>query len=116
ETTSRRMANSAISSTDGRSTAMKATLAPAATARVSSAGSSSRADRLFTAQSDSAREAEMTNEAGYQNILLERRDAVGIITLNRPAALNALNAALIAELASALDDLEADPAISAIVL
>ena len=58
----------------------------------------------------------MTSEAGYQNILLERRDAVGIITLNRPAALNALNAALIAELASALDDLEADPAISAIVL
>jgi enoyl-CoA hydratase len=58
----------------------------------------------------------MTSEAGYQNILLERRDAVGIITLNRPAALNALNAALIAELAAALDDLEADPAISAIVL
>ena len=58
----------------------------------------------------------MTSEAGYQNILLERRDAVGIITLNRPAALNALNAALIAELAAALDDLEADPAISAIIL
>jgi enoyl-CoA hydratase len=58
----------------------------------------------------------MTSEAGYQNILLERRDAVGIITLNRPAALNALNAALIAELAAALDDLEADQAISAIVL
>jgi enoyl-CoA hydratase len=58
----------------------------------------------------------MTSEAGYQNILLERRDAVGIITLNRPAALNALNAALIAELAAALDDLEADPAICAIVL
>jgi enoyl-CoA hydratase len=58
----------------------------------------------------------MTSKAGYQNILLERRDAVGIITLNRPAALNALNAALIAELAAALDDLEADPAISAIVL
>jgi enoyl-CoA hydratase len=58
----------------------------------------------------------MTSEAGYQNILLERRDAVGIITLNRPTALNALNAALIAELAAALDDLEADPAICAIVL
>ena len=30
--------------------------------------------------------------------LVERRGAVGIITLNRPQALNALNAALIAEL------------------
>ena len=52
----------------------------------------------------------------YQNILVERRGAVGVVTLNRPAALNALNAALIAELASALDDLEGDGAIGAIVL
>ncbi len=58
----------------------------------------------------------MTDKAGYQNILVERRGAVGIITLSRAAALNALNAALIAELASALDDLEGDPAIGAIVL
>jgi len=52
----------------------------------------------------------------YENILVETRDAVGIVTLNRPAALNALCAALIAELAEALDALEADPAIGAIVL
>jgi enoyl-CoA hydratase len=52
----------------------------------------------------------------YQNIVVERRDAVGIITLNRPQALNALNTALIAELGAALDDLEADAAIGAIVL
>src|SRR5206468_11304540 len=52
----------------------------------------------------------------YQNILVERRGAVGIVTLNRPAALNALNAALIAELAAALDDFEADTGIGAIVL
>jgi len=58
----------------------------------------------------------MSDTAGYQNILVERRDAVGIVTLNRPAALNALNAALIEELASALDELEADAAIGAIVL
>jgi enoyl-CoA hydratase len=58
----------------------------------------------------------MSEKPGYQNILVERRGAVGIITLNRPAALNALNAALITELASALDDLEGDPAISVIVL
>src|SRR5215472_12383439 len=31
----------------------------------------------------------------YQNILVERRGAVGLVTLNRPQALNALNAALI---------------------
>ena len=52
----------------------------------------------------------------YTNILSERRGAVGVVTLNRPQALNALNAALIAEIGSAFDDLEADPAIGAIVL
>jgi len=54
--------------------------------------------------------------AEYQNILVERRGAVGIITLNRPQALNALNAALIRDLGAAFDDLEMDPAIGAIVL
>lgn len=58
----------------------------------------------------------MSEHRGYQNILVERRDAVGVITLNRPQALNALNSALIAELGAALDDFEADAAIGAIVL
>jgi enoyl-CoA hydratase len=58
----------------------------------------------------------MSEQTSYQNILVERRGAVGIVTLNRPAALNALNATLIAELGSALDDLEGDAAIGAIVL
>jgi enoyl-CoA hydratase len=48
----------------------------------------------------------MSEQPGYQNILVERRGAVGIVTLNRPAALNALNAALIGELAAALEELE----------
>jgi enoyl-CoA hydratase len=52
----------------------------------------------------------------YEHILVERRDAVGLITLNRPQALNALCTPLIEELATALDDLEADDAIGAIVL
>jgi enoyl-CoA hydratase len=52
----------------------------------------------------------------YANILVERRGAVGLVTLNRPNALNALSAALIAELGAAFDDLEGDPAIAAIVL
>jgi enoyl-CoA hydratase len=58
----------------------------------------------------------MSGVPSYQTILVERRGAVGLVTLNRPQALNALNAALIAELARALDELEADPAIGAIVL
>jgi enoyl-CoA hydratase len=52
----------------------------------------------------------------YEHILVERRDAVGVITLNRPQALNALCTPLIEELGTALDDLEADDAIGAIVL
>jgi enoyl-CoA hydratase len=58
----------------------------------------------------------MSDTPEYRNLLVERRGAVGIITLNRPQALNALNAALISELASALDDFENDTAIGAIVL
>jgi enoyl-CoA hydratase len=58
----------------------------------------------------------MSDTPTYQNILVERRGAVGIVTLNRPQALNALNAALIADLESALDDLEDDDAIAAIVI
>jgi enoyl-CoA hydratase len=52
----------------------------------------------------------------YQYILVERLGAVGIVTLNRLQALNALNAALVSEVGAAIDDLEADAAIGAIVL
>ena len=52
----------------------------------------------------------------YENILVETRGAVGLITLNRPKAMNALNSALMAEVAAALDDFEADDAIGAMVL
>jgi len=52
----------------------------------------------------------------YQYIRVERRDAVGLVTLNRPQALNALNAPLISELGAVLDDFETDTAIGAIVL
>jgi enoyl-CoA hydratase len=52
----------------------------------------------------------------FETILLERRDRVGFITLNRPKALNALCAQLIAELEQALNELEADANIGAIVV
>jgi enoyl-CoA hydratase len=52
----------------------------------------------------------------YQTIIAETRGNVGLITLNRPKALNALNDQLIDELARALDALEADAEVGAIVL
>lgn len=52
----------------------------------------------------------------YENILVDQKGAVGIITLNRPNALNALNGALIEELNEALDRFEADPEVGAMVL
>ncbi|MEO3432299.1 enoyl-CoA hydratase [Inquilinus sp. CAU 1745] len=52
----------------------------------------------------------------YENIIVENRGRVGLITLNRPKALNALNEALIGELARAVDAFEADDAVGAIVL
>jgi enoyl-CoA hydratase len=52
----------------------------------------------------------------YETVILERKGAVGIVTLNRPQALNALSAALIRDLGAALDALEDDAAIGAIVI
>ncbi|MGL4323812.1 MAG: enoyl-CoA hydratase [Beijerinckiaceae bacterium] len=52
----------------------------------------------------------------YECILTETRGAVGVITLHRPQALNALNTQLIGEVNEALSAYEADPAIGCIVL
>jgi enoyl-CoA hydratase len=52
----------------------------------------------------------------YQNIIVETRGHTGLVTLNRPQALNALNEALIAELNEALSAFEADPLIGCTVI
>ena len=52
----------------------------------------------------------------YDNIIVDKRGAVGLITLNRPKALNALNAALVADVAAALDAFEDDAEIGAVVI
>ncbi len=52
----------------------------------------------------------------FDNILSEVRGKVGLITLNRPKALNALNDALIDEIGLALDAFEADENIGCIVI
>jgi enoyl-CoA hydratase len=54
--------------------------------------------------------------ADYKTIALETQGGVGIITLNRPQALNALNAELTAEVVHALAALDADDAIGCAVL
>jgi enoyl-CoA hydratase len=52
----------------------------------------------------------------YDNLLVESRGRVGLIRLNRPQALNALNRALMRELGLALSELEADKNIGCIVI
>lgn len=52
----------------------------------------------------------------YENILVERDGAIGAITLNRPSALNALSLALLGDLTTALQELESEAAIRAIVI
>jgi len=51
-----------------------------------------------------------------ENILVETRGRVGLVTLNRPKVLNALNDSLMNELGEALAAFDADEAIGAIVI
>lgn len=52
----------------------------------------------------------------FENILLERRGRVALVTINRPDKLNALNIKTREELANALDELRADAEIRVVVL
>ena len=52
----------------------------------------------------------------YETLLVERTDAVALIRLNRPKALNALNSELLGELAAALAEIAADDAVRCVVL
>jgi enoyl-CoA hydratase len=52
----------------------------------------------------------------YETILVESRGAVGLITLNRPKAMNALNAQLVSELNQALATFDRDPGAAVVVI
>ncbi|MDQ2680996.1 MAG: enoyl-CoA hydratase-related protein [Candidatus Eremiobacteraeota bacterium] len=59
----------------------------------------------------------MQNEpTKFESIVVESSEQVAIVTLNRPKVLNALNAPLLAELAQALDELEDDDGIRAVII
>src|SRR6266705_293829 len=52
----------------------------------------------------------------YEHILVEEEDGVGIVTLNRPDKLNAMNRRLVSELHDAVQRFDADDAVGCIVL
>lgn len=52
----------------------------------------------------------------YENLRLDRDDAIATLTFNRPAVMNALNQHTLTELAHAIDALDADPAVRVILL
>ena len=52
----------------------------------------------------------------YENLLTEKRDGIGVITLNRPKVLNALNSALMRELGDALTAFDKDEDIAVMVI
>ena len=52
----------------------------------------------------------------YETILVEHEDGVGVITLNRPDKLNAMNRQLNGELRDAVKAMDADDAIGCIVI
>src|SRR5258706_14530188 len=53
---------------------------------------------------------------GYHTLLIEKDGAIVTVTLNRPAARNALDLVMRQELVGALDELEADPTARVVVL
>ena len=54
--------------------------------------------------------------ANHETILVEQRARVGVITLNRPKVLNALNQKLTKELLEAAETFDRDPAVGCIVI
>ena len=52
----------------------------------------------------------------YETLIVETTDAVTLIRLNRPEALNALNSQLLGELSAALDAAAADDGVRCLVL
>ncbi len=52
----------------------------------------------------------------YKNLLFENQDGIGILTMNRPAALNALNAETVGELGEALCEIGKDASVKVVIL
>jgi enoyl-CoA hydratase/carnithine racemase len=53
---------------------------------------------------------------GYETVLIERRGDAGILTLNRPERMNAINNAMAVEIGDAVEELNQDADVGAIVI
>src|SRR5690606_26026289 len=119
-TMSRRTDRSAISSIVSAYMTARASLARdrAATARYGR--SCKAAARLSTVRPANANIQQHplreTNSMAYETILVETRGRVGLITLNRPKALNALNSTVLKEVVAAAEAFDRNPRIGAMVL
>ena len=58
----------------------------------------------------------MTTTAGYDTVIVETKDGVARVTMNRPDSLNSLNSHLLNDLFYSLDEIRLDPAARAVVL
>src|SRR5580692_1375478 len=54
--------------------------------------------------------------SAFDNITVAKKDALALLTLNRPKALNALNQATLAEIGAALEDIRDDAGISGLIV
>ena len=52
----------------------------------------------------------------WENLILEKEDGIGILKINRPKALNALNSAVMADLEDCLPKIAADPEIKVVII
>ena len=52
----------------------------------------------------------------FKTLIFEKENGIGIVTLNRPKAFNALNDELVKELCSVMDAIAADPAVKAVII
>ena len=54
--------------------------------------------------------------AEFENLLYEKADGIGTVTINRPKALNALNAATVSELNTLIDEITADHEVKVVIV
>src|SRR5262245_60524385 len=74
------------------------------------------ASRRYTITTGRGRAMNLINGETAGVLQLDDRDAIAVLTLNRPAKLNALNNELLGAIMQSLDDIELDPAIRVIVI